>query len=89
MQYQGLILIIKNLYRFNHRNTIAMETIQAHQKSPAPNCATKTKLVLMGWHNQEIDNATGKISGKIVSIHHRDGLEVLADDASSHCQRWS
>ncbi|MDP5131290.1 MAG: 23S rRNA (adenine(2030)-N(6))-methyltransferase RlmJ [Paraglaciecola sp.] len=35
------------------------------------------KLVLMEWHNQEIDNLRHNISGSNIAIHHRDGFEGL------------
>ena len=35
------------------------------------------KLILMEWHNQEIQNLKSNIGGKNISIHHRDGYEGL------------
>lgn len=35
------------------------------------------KLVLMEWHNQEIENLRHNIRGPNVAIHHRDGFEGL------------
>jgi 23S rRNA (adenine2030-N6)-methyltransferase len=35
------------------------------------------KLVLMEWHNQEIQNLKSNIGGKNIAIHHRDGYEGL------------
>ena len=35
------------------------------------------KLVLMEWHNQEIDNLKHNMRGKNVAVHHRDGFEGL------------
>jgi 23S rRNA (adenine2030-N6)-methyltransferase len=35
------------------------------------------KLVLMEWHNQEIQNLKSNLGGKNISIHHRDGYEGL------------
>jgi 23S rRNA (adenine2030-N6)-methyltransferase len=35
------------------------------------------KIVLMEWHNQEIQNLKSNIGGKNIAIHHRDGYEGL------------
>ena len=35
------------------------------------------KLILMEWHNQEIQNLKSNLGGKNISIHHRDGYEGL------------
>lgn len=35
------------------------------------------KLILMEWHNQEIDNLRQNVAGNNVAIHHRDGFEGL------------
>jgi 23S rRNA (adenine2030-N6)-methyltransferase len=35
------------------------------------------KLVLMEWHNQEIQNLKSNLGGKNIAIHHRDGYEGL------------
>lgn len=35
------------------------------------------KMVLMEWHNQEIQNLRSNIGGKNIAIHHRDGYEGL------------
>lgn len=35
------------------------------------------KLILMEWHNQEIQNLKSNIGGKNIAIHHRDGYEGL------------
>ena len=35
------------------------------------------KMILMEWHNQEIQNLKSNIGGKNISIHHRDGYEGL------------
>lgn len=35
------------------------------------------KLVLMEWHNQEIQNLRSNMGGKNIAIHHRDGYEGL------------
>ena len=35
------------------------------------------KLILMEWHNQEIDNLRHNLLGKNVAVHHRDGFEGL------------
>jgi len=35
------------------------------------------KLILMEWHNQEIQNLKSNLGGKNIAIHHRDGYEGL------------
>jgi 23S rRNA (adenine2030-N6)-methyltransferase len=35
------------------------------------------KMVLMEWHNQEVQNLKSNIGGKNIAIHHRDGYEGL------------
>jgi 23S rRNA (adenine2030-N6)-methyltransferase len=35
------------------------------------------KMVLMEWHNQEIQNLKSNMGGKNIAIHHRDGYEGL------------
>lgn len=35
------------------------------------------KLILMEWHNQEIQNLKSNIGNKNIAIHHRDGYEGL------------
>ena len=35
------------------------------------------KIVLMEWHNQEIQNLKSNMGGKNIAIHHRDGYEGL------------
>jgi len=38
---------------------------------------SQDKLVLMEWHNQEIQDLKSNIGGKNIAIHHRDGYEGL------------
>ena len=76
MQYQGANSDIKtyvDLITQYHRHG-------NYPGSPEIACnlmRDQDKLVLMEWHNQEIDNLRENISGKNVSIHHRDGFEGL------------
>ncbi|GAC17362.1 23S rRNA (adenine(2030)-N(6))-methyltransferase RlmJ [Paraglaciecola arctica] len=35
------------------------------------------KIILMEWHNQEIQNLKSNMGGKNIAIHHRDGYEGL------------
>jgi 23S rRNA (adenine2030-N6)-methyltransferase len=45
------------------------------------------KLILMEWHNQEIQNLKSNIGGKNISIHHRDGYEGLLALTPPNMQR--
>jgi 23S rRNA (adenine2030-N6)-methyltransferase len=38
---------------------------------------SQDKLILMEWHNQEIQNLKSNIGGRNIAIHHRDGYEGL------------
>lgn len=60
-----------------------IEHYQRHQNYPgSPEIARllmreQDKLVLMEWHNQEVDNLRHNLRAKNVAIHHRDGFEGL------------
>lgn len=38
---------------------------------------SQDKMILMEWHNQEIQNLKSNMGGKNIAIHHRDGYEGL------------
>jgi 23S rRNA (adenine2030-N6)-methyltransferase len=38
---------------------------------------SQDKMILMEWHNQEIQNLRSNMGGKNIAIHHRDGYEGL------------
>jgi 23S rRNA (adenine2030-N6)-methyltransferase len=45
------------------------------------------KLILMEWHNQEIQNLKSNLGGKNIAIHHRDGYEGLLALTPPNMQR--
>lgn len=45
------------------------------------------KMVLMEWHNQEIQNLKSNMGGKNIAIHHRDGYEGLLALTPPNMQR--
>jgi 23S rRNA (adenine2030-N6)-methyltransferase len=76
MQYQGTNVDIQayvNLIAQYHRHGNYPGSPEiAHAL-----CREQDKLVLMEWHNQEIDNLRHNLRGNNVAIHHRDGFEGL------------
>jgi len=66
----------------NHYLSLVSKYMQFNQYPGSPEIAKsmlrpQDKMVLMEWHNQEINNLKSNIGGKNIAIHHRDGYEGL------------
>ena len=64
--YLSLVNAYKEFNQYPGSPEIAKSMLRPHDK-----------LILMEWHNQEIQNLKSNIGNKNIAIHHRDGYEGL------------
>ncbi|WP_293745940.1 23S rRNA (adenine(2030)-N(6))-methyltransferase RlmJ [uncultured Paraglaciecola sp.] len=76
----------------NHYLSLVSNYMEFNQYPGSPEIAKsmlreQDKMVLMEWHNQEIQNLKSNIGGKNIAVHHRDGYEGLVALTPPNMQR--